>query len=100
MSATIDRQAWPWQSAPADCVDYDAAVWHATRALGPELPRQSLEEWVTEQRRSRHWDRLEPEPLTEAEMAEWDAGRLTEAQHRAFQAEIFAALTTDSEVAR
>jgi hypothetical protein len=68
MSATIDRQAWPWHSAPADCEDFDAATWHASRAIGDgELPRQSLEEWVAEQRARRSRDVLEPEPVTEAE---------------------------------
>jgi hypothetical protein len=49
-----DRSAWPWNAAPEDCDDYDAAVWHAT------TPPQTLEEWVQGQRASRALDRTLP----------------------------------------
>jgi hypothetical protein len=67
---TIDRTTWPWHSAPVGCNDYDAAVWHATRARseavgGYLLPRQDLEVWVLEQRARRSREVLGPEPLTD-----------------------------------
>jgi hypothetical protein len=75
MSAAIDRNTWPWNAAPVDVDDYDAATWHAVRKTsammgGPILPVQDLEPWVCEQRASRHRDRLNPEPYTEQEHAQ------------------------------
>jgi hypothetical protein len=50
----IDRTAWPWHSAPADCTDYDEATWYACRkSSGGVLPRQDLDTWVQRQRASR-----------------------------------------------
>jgi hypothetical protein len=49
-----DRTIWPWNAAPEDCDDYDAAVWHAAK------PPQTLEEWVQGQRASRALDRTLP----------------------------------------
>lgn len=66
MTASIDRQAWPWHSVPADCTDYDAAAWYAVRARGDgELPRQDLGRWVLEQRARRSRDVLGPAPAAE-----------------------------------
>lgn len=72
MTGCVDRTAWPWNYAPPECEDYDAAVWHAVRrtselAGGYLLPQQDLETWVREQRASRSRERIGSEPLTDAE---------------------------------
>jgi hypothetical protein len=47
----MERDRWPWNMAPADCLDWDEATWHAVRyATDGELPRQSLRRWALEQR--------------------------------------------------
>ena len=69
MSApAIYRTIWPWHSAPADCDDYDAAIWHAIRqGSNSQLPRQSLDRWVLEQRARRSRDVMQPPLLREVE---------------------------------
>lgn len=57
----IDRTAPPWNAAPADCTDYDAATWwHMRRqselAGQDPMPAQSLEEWCARMRASRAAD--------------------------------------------
>lgn len=56
-SSTAGRHAWPWWATPEDCEDYDEATWHSARQdTDGALPRQSLEEWVREQRARRSRD--------------------------------------------
>jgi hypothetical protein len=49
---------WPWchSAVPADCTDYDEAVWHILRAWPSDpdrLPVHSKDEWVARMRASR-----------------------------------------------
>lgn len=70
MTNCTDRSQWPWNSSPADVSDYDAATWWAIKSIGDgSLPRQTLDEWVAEQRASRHRDRLAPLPMSDADHA-------------------------------
>jgi len=76
MTAPIDRDSWPWNQAPANVDDYDAALWYAIRRRseivgGYQLPVQDLETWISEQRARRHRDVLEPEPVDYALAEMW-----------------------------
>lgn len=58
----IDRTRPPWNMAPADCRDIDAAEWWATRRQSelrgddPLQPLDSLEDWVARMKASRAAD--------------------------------------------
>lgn len=71
-----DRNIPPWNQAPPDVTDVDAAQWWATRRqTGGALPHQTLKEWVARMRAARSADEARYAATRETEAQRW--GRLT-----------------------
>lgn len=71
----VDRTQPPWNQAPPDVTDVDAAQWWATRRqTNGALPRQDLDTWTNRMHAARAEEEARYKATTETAAQQW--GRL------------------------